>query len=218
MTKIGRPSKFKKPIKDLIIKAISSGATYELAADYSGITRSTLWAWLKKGEDPKNKSFHTFLNDVKRAEGEGLIHHLSNIKLASDKDWKASAWLLERRHGYSKAGFHKKEEQKEVVLPSNTLDLLREQAKDLKRSMNKAESSESWQAYAALQRQFLSVIQQIRQIEAEEGLGDEMDGITDDQLINEITGAIVSLPPILRQKVEGIIFDLKNVVPIGGNK
>lgn len=218
MKKTGRPSKFKKPVKDRIIKAITAGATYELAADYSGITRSTLWAWLKKGEDPENKQYHTFLNAIKRAEGEGLIHHLGNISLASSQDWKASAWLLERRHGYSKAGFHKKEEAPEVILPTNTLDLLKEQAKDLKRSMNKAEESESWQAYAALQRQFLSVIQQIRQIESEEGIGDELDGITDDQLINEITGAIVSLPPILRQKVEGIIFDMKNVVPIGSKK
>jgi hypothetical protein len=80
--------------------------------------------------------------------------------------------------------------------------------------MAKAESSQSWQAYAALQRQLLQVVQQIRQIEAEEGLGDDLDGLTDEQLLSEITSAIVSLPPILRQRLEGTITTMQDIIKL----
>lgn len=212
--KKGRPSKCTPARKDRVIQAIQAGCTYEMAADYAGITRGTLYTWLKKGEDPSDKTFHTFLHDVKKAEVEGAMVHLGTIAQASTKDWKASAWMLERRHGYSRDGVQKKTEEQVVTLPSNTLELLRDQATDLKKSMMKAEQSESWQAYAALQRQFLQVVQQIKQIEAEEGMMDEMDGLSDEQLVQEITAAIISLPPILRQRLEGDILSMGNVVSI----
>lgn len=215
--KKGRPSKFTKDRRERIVQAIQAGCTYEMAADYAGVTRSTLWNWLKKGEDPKQKSYCTFLDQVKKAEVEGAMVHLGTIAQASQKDWKASAWMLERRHGYSRDGIQRKEEPV-VELPTNTLELLRDQAVDLKKSMMKAESSESWQAFAALQRQFLQVVTQIKQIEAEEGMMDEMDGLSDEQLVQEITAAIISLPPILRQRLESDIQGLGNVVHINSVK
>lgn len=212
--KKGRPSKFTKARRERIVKAIAAGCTYEMSADYAGISRTTLWGWLRKGEDSKNKSYCTFLNDVKSAEIEGAMVHLGTITAASSKDWKASAWMLERRHGYSKDRPQQTQEEPPQEIPDNTLELLRQQAVDLKRGMAKAESSESWQAYAALQRQLLQVVAQIRQIESEEGMMDELDGMTDDQLVQEITAAIISLPPILRQRLESDIGNLGNVISI----
>lgn len=215
----GRKSKFTAPVKNRIIEALRAGTTYEIAAQYAGISRSTLYEWIKKGEKSATGTYRTFYDNIKKAEAEGAVVHLGTISQASKKDWKAAAWLLERRHGYSKDGVMRAEEQaKEVELPSNMLELLRMQARELKASMMKAESSQSWQAYAALQRQLLTVVQQIRQIEAEEGMGDELDGLTDEQLLAEITSAIVSLPPILRQRLEGSFSSMNNVIPIQGKK
>jgi transposase-like protein len=215
----GRKSKFTAPVKTRIIEALRAGTTYEIAAQYAGISRSTLYEWIKKGENTATGTYRTFYDNIKKAEAEGAVVHLGTISQASKKDWKAAAWLLERRHGYSKEGVMRAEEQiKEVELPSNMLELLRMQARELKASMMKAESSQSWQAYAALQRQLLTVVQQIRQIEAEEGMGDELDGLTDEQLLAEITSAIVSLPPILRQRLEGSFSSMNNVIPIQGKK
>jgi len=215
----GRKSKFTAPVKNRIIEALRAGTTYEIAAQYAGISRSTLYEWIKKGEKSATGTYRTFYDNIKKAEAEGAVVHLGTISQASKKDWKAAAWLLERRHGYSKEGVMRAEEQiKEVELPSNMLELLRMQARELKASMMKAESSQSWQAYAALQRQLLTVVQQIRQIEAEEGMGDELDGLTDEQLLAEITSAIVSLPPILRQRLEGSFSSMNNVIPIQGKK
>jgi hypothetical protein len=43
---------------------------------------------------------------------------------------------------------------------------------------------------------------------------DDLVGLTDDQLLQEITSAIVSLPPILRQRLESDIGNLGNVISI----
>jgi hypothetical protein len=204
--------------KKEILKLAGIGLTVHKIASLSGVPDSTLRDWLKWGKRGKNKKLEDFYREFTLAGS--LVSKKATMNVVSkiqQGDMVESKWWLEKMDGIGKPEKHQHEES-EIELTTNTLDLLREQAKDLKRSMSKAEGSESWQAYAALQRQFLSVIQQIRQIESEEGIGDELDGITDDQLINEITGAIVSLPPILRQKVEGIIFDMKNVIPIGREK
>ena len=103
-------------------------------------------------------------------------------------------------------------------IPNDTYDLLKQQAVDLNDAINRAQAAESWQAYAALQRQLLQVVAQIRQIEAERQMGDDMEGLTDDQLITEITNAIITLPPVLRQRLERNVQELANVIPIQGAK
>ncbi len=211
----GRKSKFTEPVRERIIEALRAGTTYEIAAQYAGISRSTLYEWIKKGEGFETGLYRTFYDNIKKAEAEGAVVHLGTIAQASKKDWKAAAWLLERRHGYSKDGVVKEDKEiKEDPLPSSMLELMKIQAQELRSSMAKAESSQSWQAYAALQRQLLQVVQQIRQIEAEEGMGDELEGLTDEQLLSEITSAIVSLPPILRQRLEGTIHSMQDVLHI----
>ena len=216
---MARKSKFSDAVTARILEALRLGATYEIAAEYAGISRSTLYNWMEKGKEQARGQYRTFLDSIKGAEARGAIANLAMIESAAKAgDWKAAAWRLERRHGYTRDGYQAKQAEKPVELPSNMLDLLRTQAQELKASMMKAESSQSWQAYAALQRQLLTVVQQIRQIEAEEGMGDELDGLTDEQLLAEITSAIVSLPPILRQRLEGSFSSMNNVIPIKGKK
>lgn len=213
---MARKSKFNEAITGRIMEALRLGATYEIAAEYAGISRSTLYNWMEKGKEQKSGQYRTFLDSIKTAEARGAIANLAMIESAAKSgDWKAAAWRLERRHGYTRDGYQSQKQQEPIPqIPDNTLELLREQAVDLKRGMAKAESSESWQAYAALQRQLLQVVAQIRQIESEEGMMDELDGLTDDQLVQEITAAIISLPPILRQRLESDIGNLGNVIAI----
>jgi len=216
---MARKSKFNEAITNRIAEALRIGATYEIAAEYAGISRSTLYNWMEKGKEQNSGQYRTFLDSIKTAEARGAIANLAMIESAAKAgDWKAAAWRLERRHGYTRDGYQAQQQQEEVKLPTNTLELLRDQAVDLKKSMMKAEASESWQAFAALQRQFLQVVTQIKQIEAEEGMMDEMDGLSDEQLVQEITAAIISLPPILRQRLESDIQGLGNVVHINSVK
>jgi len=120
-------------------------------------------------------------------------------------------WLLSRRHGYKPDATHEipiqKEEKKETSLDYRSL--LETQISDLRESMSKAKDSGSWQAYAALQRQLVSLTNEIRILDAEEGAVDKYDTMTDEQVLGEIVNAIIALPPILRQRVES---DLRSLV------
>jgi transposase len=86
-------------IQKRIIQAIRIGATYEHAASYGGITRVTLWKWLKKGEEAKSGKLKDFHDAVRKAEGEATVGWLAKIEqAASDGAWQAAAWKLERRY------------------------------------------------------------------------------------------------------------------------
>ncbi|MBG89530.1 MAG: hypothetical protein CMO80_21905 [Verrucomicrobiales bacterium] len=84
------------------------GCTYELAASYAGIHVSTLFGWLAKGREGM-EGFSEFFDDVKKAEAQCAMGALGIVIQAArgtpgnnDGDWKAAAWLLERRHQYDK--------------------------------------------------------------------------------------------------------------------
>ncbi len=214
-----RASKYKPETLERLLEAIRLGATFKMAAEYAGISRSTMYNYINAGKKAKPGTKKAqFYAELVKAESDGAISSLAVIDKAALKgDWKAAAWKLERRHGYHRDGCAQiQTENRTEKLPENTLDLLRQQAQQLKDAMDQAKASKSWQAYAALQRQMLSVVEQVRLMEAESA-GEEMDSYTDDQLVSEITNAIISLPPILRQRLETNIRDLGNVVGITKN-
>ncbi len=211
-----RKTKFTPATTEKILEAVRLGATFKMAAEYAGISRTTFHKYVNQGRaaNPGTKKAE-FYENLLAADADGAITNLTVISEAALRgDWKAAAWRLERRHGYHRDGCAQiQAENKVEKLPDNTLDLLRDQAQQLKTAMDQAKLSKSWQAFAALQRQMLSVVEQLRQMEAETA-GDEMDSYTDEQLVSEITNAIISLPPILRQRLESNIRDLGNVVGI----
>ena len=140
---------------------------------------------------------------------------LEKIIEAADKDWKSAAWLLERRYGYRKdAVFDEIPEQQddEASLPSTPLELFEAQAKDLRQAMSQAMASQSWQAYAALQRQYVSVVDQMRAIQAEQAETDALDAASDEHLRQEAVMAIISLPPVLRQEIIDELARYNNVI------
>jgi hypothetical protein len=95
-------------------------------------------------------------------------------------------------------------------------EILETQITELRTSMDKAKESGSWQAYAALQRQLVSLMQELRALDAEEGAIDAHDRMTDEQLLSEIVNTIISLPPLLRQRVQSDLHSLvgSNVVAL----
>jgi len=200
-----------------IIQAIKLGATYQIAAENAGIARSTLYDWLRKGEKQTKGLYRTFLDTFKKAEAAAALAALANISRASQNgDWKASAWLLERRRNYSRDTQHPTtdqitEEKKEEPLTMSPLEIMTKQATNLRVAIAKAEKAESWQAYAALQRQLVNILLQIRQISSEED--NTFDDLTDEQIIGEISTMVMTLPPVMKQRLVDEIggLDLPNV-------
>tara|TARA_Y100000310_G_C20491618_1_gene719532 strand:+ start:268 stop:939 length:672 start_codon:yes stop_codon:yes gene_type:complete len=222
--KKGRPTKFKEPIKNKIIDAIGVGSTYTMACNYAGISRNTLHQWMTRGENQTRGVYRTFYDDIKKAEAKGAVANLAVINNEAKRgNWKCSAWLLERRWGYKRDSqfnnMDKEAETKEpTAVPTTPIQLFKQQSIDLQDAMKQAKEAQSWQAYASLQRQFVQVLEHIRQIEAEEGSTDSLDSASDEVLKTETVHAIISLPPILRQSIIEELARFNNVIPMQNKK
>jgi transposase len=197
-------------------EAVRKGCTYKAAAAAAGCNERTIYTWLHKGRKATHGKYKNFYQAVKAAEHQRQQLLLERIINASEKDWKAGAWLLERRDGFRKDAVWEEELPQEEVeeLPSNPLELLRKQALDIQQAIAQAQQAQSWQAYAALQRQFVQVIETIRGIEAAEGSQDALQQASDDEIKAHTVAAIISLPPIMRQEIIEELSRFSNVVAL----
>lgn len=218
---MARPSKFTKPRRDKILEAIEYGATYDLASDLAGIDRNTLYYWLRKAKEPgASQTYKTFLNDIKEARAKCAMHDLKTIHQETlQGNWKCAAWRLERRYEYRKTSpVQTLEDAIEETQPSSLepVDILTKQAKELQAAISKAEQSESWQAYAALQRQLLQTSLQLKGLQD----GDESyTGMTDTEILAEITNIVATLPPAIKQELIAEMMDLNgNIYSIKARK
>jgi hypothetical protein len=87
----GRKTKYTPETVDKLTQAIRLGATYKLACDYAGISQETFSQW--RNTKPE------FSDAVQKAEGTGVLLWLTKIEqAASEGNWQAAAWKLERRY------------------------------------------------------------------------------------------------------------------------
>lgn len=110
----GRPTKLDAAIQDRICNTIRLGNYMEAAAASAGVSKVTLYAWLKEGARQTRGRYRDFLNAVERAEADREIGaNLVITKAANGTaaipardghpgqpaipgDWRAAAWRLER--------------------------------------------------------------------------------------------------------------------------
>ena len=212
--KKGRPTKFTPVIRARLVESISIGSTYQIACNYAGISRDTLHRWMTRGRAQKTGQYRTFYDDIKRAEAKGAVAMLAIINNEARQNWKCAAWLLERKHNYRKDNTHEEPIIEDKQLPDSPLELFKNQALEIQNAMTQAQKSQSWQAYAALQRRFIDVIQTIRAIEAEEGSTDSLLQASDEEIKAHTVASIISLPPIMRQEIIEELARFSNVVAL----
>lgn len=95
--KVGRPSKISQEKIDIIVNALRTGAYIETCALHAGVDKRTIYDWLKKGNNGENELCVKFLNAVNKAMAEAELRDIRNIQMHAEKDWRASAWRLERK-------------------------------------------------------------------------------------------------------------------------
>lgn len=84
--------------REIIIEAISSGATVTAAAGAAGCSRRTIARWRERGAgDGATPSEREFLLDYERAEAVAEVRLVQAITTASATDWRAAAWMLTHR-------------------------------------------------------------------------------------------------------------------------
>lgn len=94
---IGRPSKYSQEALDAICRSVRLGLSYERAAENAGIAQSTLSQWMQKERNGHPR--YQGLNDaLAKARAEGETRLIARVIKAGEEDWRAAAWILERRH------------------------------------------------------------------------------------------------------------------------
>lgn len=73
---------------NVILEAIAEGLTQREASTLAGISEDTLSLW-KQDSD--------FSEQIRQKQIENKRRHINIINKASERDWKASAWWLERK-------------------------------------------------------------------------------------------------------------------------
>lgn len=98
----------------IIVEQIRNGASMAAAARKAGINPRTARNWYAWGRDAHDETseYHQFYMKVERAWGDYEMVHISNINDQSHRDWRASAWLLEKRFPEE---YGKKQTEKESV-------------------------------------------------------------------------------------------------------
>lgn len=98
-TRSGRPEKLTATLQTRIVDAVRAGATREQAAAAAGIGKRTLQRWLAQGEgDRPAPRFLGFAAAIRTAEAAMVVDAVQGIQQAAQAgDWRARAWLLERR-------------------------------------------------------------------------------------------------------------------------
>ena len=91
--------KYNEEIKNLIIDAISKGAKNKDACLIAGLSEATFYEWLKEknSDGTPNEYFKSDLSEaIKKAEALRRTAMANRILLASETNWQAGAWYLER--------------------------------------------------------------------------------------------------------------------------
>lgn len=92
----GRRCRLTPEVQERIATALRAGSYLETAAQLAGVSRSTLYSWLARGRAARSGPFLDFLNTVEGAIAQAEVAAVARISAASQTDWHAAAWLLER--------------------------------------------------------------------------------------------------------------------------
>lgn len=91
----GRPHLLDDEMETRICNLIRAGNYIDTAARCAGISKATLYEWIKRahrGESPFNK----FLDAIEKATAEAEASATARVLLAANEHWQAAAWWLER--------------------------------------------------------------------------------------------------------------------------
>lgn len=95
----GRPTRLDRDTVTQLEQLIRAGTTIDVAAAAVGVSRASIYSWLKQGEKARKGTYARELREaVERARAESESVLVARIGQAAAKgSWQAAAWLLERR-------------------------------------------------------------------------------------------------------------------------
>lgn len=97
--KVGRPSKYSDQKAELIVKAVRAGNFVETAAALAGLSKQTVYGWIRAGARSRKGKLRDFWTQIREAQAFAEARDLQELATAGANDWRARAWRLERRFG-----------------------------------------------------------------------------------------------------------------------
>jgi transposase len=95
---VGRPTKLTAQVQERIVGMIEAGSYAEPAARAAGISASTFYSWMERGELEEDGIFREFRDAIKRAEAETEVRAVKVVASAMPRSWQAAMTFLERKH------------------------------------------------------------------------------------------------------------------------
>ncbi|MFZ2281924.1 MAG: helix-turn-helix domain-containing protein [Prosthecobacter sp.] len=96
--KPGRPTLLNPTRQAALLKAIEQGMPLKQAAAIAGMSYDTLNNWQNRGENESAPpEFRQFCQLLRHSQAVAMQVHVSSICDAAKRDWRAAAWMLERR-------------------------------------------------------------------------------------------------------------------------
>ncbi|MFT3927450.1 MAG: hypothetical protein QM778_33260 [Myxococcales bacterium] len=77
---------------------VAAGSTVPVAAAAAGIPKKTIEAWMHKGREGLDP-YSELVEGIREAKAVHEASLLQRLNKAGAKDWRADAWMLERRYG-----------------------------------------------------------------------------------------------------------------------
>jgi hypothetical protein len=97
---IGQHGKLVPEVQARFLQALQTGVGIAPAAAFAGISVSTVYNWIERGEQEqaagKTSKFVEFLEGTTRTRASVRVRLAGLIAGASGRDWRAAAWMLER--------------------------------------------------------------------------------------------------------------------------
>jgi transposase len=93
----GRKTKLTQEVAGKITSAVRAGNFLYTAAEFAGISKTTLFRWLQRGETDTRGIYRSFRDALKQANAEADIRLGQIILNAAADSWQAAAWIRERR-------------------------------------------------------------------------------------------------------------------------
>lgn len=118
---MGRAHAITREKRDRLLNALRAGALYRDAAESAGIPWSTWTDWCRevKAERCNDPDVVALVEAAREAYATTNVGLAASVAKASQKDWRAAAWLAEHRQGAPKQAAEARRAQHEATIAKN---------------------------------------------------------------------------------------------------
>src|SRR5579859_7025862 len=92
-----RPPRLTPAVATMILNNLAAGASVEVAAAAAGVGSTTVYTWKARGQRESTGRYREFWEALRAREAQVQLSLAATVRQAMPTDWRAAAWMLERR-------------------------------------------------------------------------------------------------------------------------